>query len=139
MVMSTATRQETLGTDEDILVSPTFHPKSVSAEFRDIDGDALRRDGLTTFSVDRSDVEDVARIYRRMRREHAGFRRCRPSAAPASRRGARANIVWTEEIPFRTEASGFPIAVPPAAADDAGAMAEEGALAFDVYTTGAPP
>jgi hypothetical protein len=138
MALSTAVRQETafVGTDDDILTPPSLHPDTMDADFRDIDGDELRRDGLATFSVDRVDVEDVARLYRRMRREHTGFRRCRPSAAPVSRRGARANIVWTEEIPFRTEASGFPIAVPPPAAD-ADAIADEEALAFEVYTTGA--
>jgi hypothetical protein len=140
-----------MGTDEDILAPLSLYPNTPPADFHDIDAAVLRRDGLATFSVHMADVEDVARIYRRMRRAHAGFRRCRPSAAPVSRRGARANVVWTEEIPFRTEASGFPIAVPPPAAaamaeqggppaaTGAGAMAEEGeALAFEVYTTGAP-
>ena len=45
--------------------------------FTDIDGETLRRDGLATFSVDLHDVEDVARMYRRLRLEHSGFRRCR--------------------------------------------------------------
>ena len=113
---------------EDIMSGPSITIQGPPSEFKDIDGSGLRRDGLSTFSVDLDDVEDVARMYRRLRQEHAGFRRCRPSLAPVSRRGARANIVWTEEIPFRTEASGFPLRVP-AAEDD-------GALAFEVYTTG---
>jgi hypothetical protein len=116
---------------EDIMSTIPYKAQDAPDTFTDIDGETLRRDGLATFSVDLHDVEDVARMYRRLRLEHSGFRRCRPSAAPTSRLGARANIVWTEEIPFRTEASGFRLAVP--------ATEGEEALAFEVYTTGKAP
>jgi hypothetical protein len=116
---------------EDIMSTMPYKAQDTPDTFTDIDGETLRRDGLATFSVDLHDVEDVARMYRRLRLEHSGFRRCRPSAAPTSRLGARANIVWTEEIPFRTEASGFRLTVP--------AMEREEALAFEVYTTGKVP
>ena len=107
-----------------------------------IDGAALRRDGLVTFAVDTAAVDDVVRIYRRLRMQHAGFRRCRPAPAPASRRGARANVVWTEEIPFRTEASGFLVQASglDGVIDNGGMGAKpeltDDRLAFEVYTTG---
>lgn len=41
------------------------------------------------------------------------------------RRGARANVIWTEEVPYKTEASGFRV--------------QADFLNFDVYTTGKPP
>ena len=55
-----------------------------------------------------------------------GFRRSFPTKAPRSRASALQNRVWTEEVPVRTEASGFRIQ------DRAG-------LDYDIYTTGWTP
>ena len=65
---------------EDVLSpSPLVLDESHSVQ-REIDREALLRDGLATFSVPVADVDDAAGTYRRLRRAHAGFRRCRPSS-----------------------------------------------------------
>jgi hypothetical protein len=89
--------------------------------------DALAQDGIVSVPVQAAAVDRMQAVLEHLRQTTGNqFRRCAPVRAPVSRAGARANIQWTEEIPYFVEASNFRLA------DGSGEV-------YDVYTTGFAP
>ncbi len=89
--------------------------------------DALSQDGIVSVPVQAAAIDRMQALLEHLRQTTGNqFRRCAPVRAPVSRAGARANIQWTEEIPYFVEASNFRLA------DGTGEV-------YDVYTTGFAP